>query len=431
VVLALTRREVAAAALRSGFTARGIVLEASERLLRHLARQGHDPRYGARPLKRRVAGLLLAPVAARLAEGVPDRTVVRADLAADGESVTLQLGTAESHAEDSRALRQLRDRLDRAAELRLACERLRGSTMVGGLTGRLRALHQRLLAVRRKSKAPPPASDHDPEIQPLKRCLDRIEHLARRQHEHEETLLLALGSGDGSAIAGRDPLDRAVLEEATLEAFGLWQPPPARLALVIQGQPGKAFVGFAKMYHELALRFGGNVTVAWFARKPPVRLISHNGLEMLGEVVGQPAEAFREWQAQPGKLAAIVLWVEGRTATMMLRHEGGVQRCRVAPSKKEADDERAASRATDAAPKDWECRIEIRQPEPAVRSLEMLALPLAMALLAPEFDSGVQLRQFDPVRRMVREGGERAAGEFTLEWLAHRLRGNVLEEALE
>ncbi|HEV3006350.1 MAG TPA: AAA family ATPase, partial [Pirellulales bacterium] len=63
VVLAVTRKELAAIASREGLLKRGLTIEASERLVEHLAALGFDARYGARPLQRVLERHVVSPLA--------------------------------------------------------------------------------------------------------------------------------------------------------------------------------------------------------------------------------------------------------------------------------------------------------------------------------------------------------------------------------
>ena len=70
---------------------RGIVLEVDEQARDRLARQGYDPAYGARPLKRAIQRKILDPLASGLLDGrfSPGDTV---RVVAEGEEVVLTLG---------------------------------------------------------------------------------------------------------------------------------------------------------------------------------------------------------------------------------------------------------------------------------------------------------------------------------------------------
>jgi ATP-dependent Clp protease ATP-binding subunit ClpB len=67
---------------------RQITLEVSDAAKALVAREGYDPAYGARPLKRSIQRLIQNPLALRMLEGdIPDGARIRADVAADGHSL--------------------------------------------------------------------------------------------------------------------------------------------------------------------------------------------------------------------------------------------------------------------------------------------------------------------------------------------------------
>lgn len=67
-VKAIARKELADLAKREGFTARNIRLTWSDALVDHLAKEGFDPHYGARPLQRTIEKEVVAPLARYLVE---------------------------------------------------------------------------------------------------------------------------------------------------------------------------------------------------------------------------------------------------------------------------------------------------------------------------------------------------------------------------
>ncbi len=73
----IARKELGEIAGREGLAKARLRLEWSERLVRRVAREGFDPRYGARPLQRKLDTLVVAPLAAFLLElrGLEDATI--------------------------------------------------------------------------------------------------------------------------------------------------------------------------------------------------------------------------------------------------------------------------------------------------------------------------------------------------------------------
>ncbi|MES2736558.1 MAG: AAA family ATPase [Verrucomicrobiota bacterium] len=433
VVVALTRREIATAALRPGFISTGLRLEVSEALIQHLAREGYDPRYGARPLKRRVAEHLLAPISARLAEGLAEKSLLSADLDATGK-IVLQIIKPGSNMEEKQAKQNLRDRLRSSAALRESYEKLRSSTMVSGLQGRLRMMHQRQRATQPKIKGRQAWTSHDPESQTLKKCLDRIEHEADKQLSHEEELILALHHNDLTVLNRRDPLLRGDLEKAALEAHALWQPSPKSLILMIQGSPSSSRLDFARMYQSIAQELGGQVRAGLFYKTTPAHFLSTDGLLAFVHSPEKASEQEALWEEAPGKIAAVVLWIQGGQSTMYLKDEAGLHLMKASHSKEDEPEKpaRLSERKTQQTEKNWTCRVEITVPEGDLRDLCHFMLPVATFAGPPHLEKGVLRRHYDPNRMIVRDGptGERVAGGFQHSWLLRHLHETVLKEAL-
>jgi len=67
-VLDITRKELDDLAAREGIAARGLKLRWDERLIAHLAETGFDPKYGARPLQRKIEETVIVPLARHLVQ---------------------------------------------------------------------------------------------------------------------------------------------------------------------------------------------------------------------------------------------------------------------------------------------------------------------------------------------------------------------------
>lgn len=437
IVIALTRREIEQAALRPGIAGRSMQLHVSEPLVRHLAKKGYDPRYGARPLKRRVAEELLAPLATRIAEGVDDKSNVHAGLDAEGR-VTLRISRNETPAEEREALMNLKERLRNAARLRQDYEKLRASTMMNSLNGRLRMMEQRQRALRPKARRAQSWQEHDPELEALKSRVTRIERDAQRQLAHEEALMLALHSGDAAAWRQNDPLGRLQLEEAALDALVVWQPPPKAVVLVMQGMPVASLPAFAAVYRDLARDLGGSITAGLFYKQTPPKLLTKDALHAHADAPERESDQNDLWKVEPGKIAAIALWISGGQATLFLKDEGGLHLTRA--SRDASDDEEKIDRPAKPSDKkkiltakDWQCRIDILVPEGKTRSLADVTLPLTRLTVLPDLETGTLRRQYDPTRGIVRDGGSgtRVEGSFQKEWLLRALRDARMKEVLE
>jgi ATP-dependent Clp protease ATP-binding subunit ClpC len=80
-VLAITRKELADIVEREGVSAANTKIIWTETLIHHIAKQGYDPRYGARPLQRTIEQMIVAPLARYLLDQPTSKgKTLRADL---------------------------------------------------------------------------------------------------------------------------------------------------------------------------------------------------------------------------------------------------------------------------------------------------------------------------------------------------------------
>jgi ATP-dependent Clp protease ATP-binding subunit ClpB len=83
--------------LRATLAERGMALELDDSARELLAREGYDPHYGARPLKRAIQTLIQNPLAVKLLQGelVPGQTI---HVSADGDKIVVRTDTAAAAA---------------------------------------------------------------------------------------------------------------------------------------------------------------------------------------------------------------------------------------------------------------------------------------------------------------------------------------------
>ncbi|HEY2251505.1 MAG TPA: hypothetical protein VGH74_10615, partial [Planctomycetaceae bacterium] len=87
-ILGIARQQLQQLMERDGLKYRKVDLRLSDDVARHLARRGFDPRYGARPLKRRIERELLAPLADRINNYSAD-TPLEADIRPTAEALQI------------------------------------------------------------------------------------------------------------------------------------------------------------------------------------------------------------------------------------------------------------------------------------------------------------------------------------------------------
>jgi len=84
--------ELEAIARREGIVSRGLLLEVSARAKDRLAALGHDPKYGARPLKRVIEDRVMTPIAVELARR-PHLEKLRVEVDCNGTEIEVRFGS--------------------------------------------------------------------------------------------------------------------------------------------------------------------------------------------------------------------------------------------------------------------------------------------------------------------------------------------------
>jgi len=87
VIESITEKELRQIAARDGLVRRGVRLSWTADVVRHLARAGFDPRYGARPLQRTLESRIIAPLALMLVQNAATLPVEIRYVLSDGQVV--------------------------------------------------------------------------------------------------------------------------------------------------------------------------------------------------------------------------------------------------------------------------------------------------------------------------------------------------------
>lgn len=87
VIEGITEKELRQIAAREGLVRRGVRLSWTPDVVRHLAKAGFDPRYGARPLQRTLESSIIAPLALKLVQNATTLPVEIRCVLSDGQVV--------------------------------------------------------------------------------------------------------------------------------------------------------------------------------------------------------------------------------------------------------------------------------------------------------------------------------------------------------
>jgi ATP-dependent Clp protease ATP-binding subunit ClpA len=206
--LAITRRELELLWRRDGLLFRPVELQCQDGAAAELAREGFDPRYGARPLKRAIERRLLAPMAEglnRYASEMPLRVRISGDLSVRVEPIRSKAVHADEGFKPSAALARLAP-LRRQAHLMMASS---ATTKLQNDVHQLKLLADKVA----KMKRPPPEMLQNVAKLPLLQALYERLRTTRDQLDALETqALLETPPTEGDVDAAEQMFEAALLD---------------------------------------------------------------------------------------------------------------------------------------------------------------------------------------------------------------------------
>jgi ATP-dependent Clp protease ATP-binding subunit ClpC len=269
-VLQIAGRELEQIEKREGLFYRGVELNISDEVARHLARRGYDARYGARPLKRAIEGQLLVP----LAEGLNRQTAdvsLRADvrIANDKLVVDVQVkldeaGRIISYMAKSAPFAEL---VKQVAQLRRDAQRLNSSASALDIRNEIFSLERLAKRLARQKWQSPAQSETLARLPGLKRQIESLEEVVENISAFEDDTLLSFY---GKEQRDKEDLQTRMVElsrdfdEALLRIYGLQFKKADALTLAVFGENNQWLFELALQYYEIILASGATLEVAAF-----------------------------------------------------------------------------------------------------------------------------------------------------------------------
>lgn len=260
--------------------------------------------------------------------------------------------------------------------------------------------------------------------------LEQLTGRHREQSDHEEALLLAYcGGSEGleslSQMVSRE--NAAVWDDLFLKMLAESRQLSA-VAVVLQSASGAALMDAARIYREVALAMGGKVEVAFYRKKPaPEQLIQARDLpdQVKPEPMEKPAAAPKILHGDGTGYGAVVLWITGPLAALVLQSEDGVHAA-------EAEPEEGAGKKKAGKPvarERWRFSLSVR-PAGDYSKPEDLVIP-AEELLRPDLATVAPRRVYDLSRGVVKDSltHEKRPGHWTAAGLLEALRRGALQDA--
>ncbi|MEM1295311.1 MAG: AAA family ATPase [Verrucomicrobiota bacterium] len=300
---------------RDGLRERQLDLQLNPAVLDEILKHGHDPRYGARPLRRELDQRLLRRVAEELNQG-PVRE--RGHMLVDEDSVVFQRRSEKEAPGDVHA-----DILSNAADLRRKFQSLQRATFVNELNSERYRLERIISHQQRKKKSTEPASDLTSTYARKSLIDDLLSQLERKTKAvtaREESLLLeTVGQGPQGRKSRLSLEDYKAL---LIDLFAAAENNPDSILLIFQAERQDRLFEVVSDYQQVATGFGCEVELGYFLRKPPKALINEEDATTRAEIV--PEEEMENFLIDPpGDVSAVALRITQAHAFLRFQGELG------------------------------------------------------------------------------------------------------------
>tara|TARA_R110002096_G_scaffold114770_10_gene248834 strand:- start:1613 stop:4843 length:3231 start_codon:yes stop_codon:yes gene_type:complete len=307
----IVAKELDAIQRRDGLRERQLDLQLNSTVLDEILKHGHDPRYGARPLRRELDQRLLRRVAQELNQG-PVRE--RGHVLVDEVAVTFQRRTEKQAADDVHA-----DVLANAADLRRKFQGLKRATFVNELNSERYRL-ERVIANHQRNKAKDQTTDLTPTYARKSLIDELLNHLERRTKAvtiREEALLLeTVGQGPQGR---KSRLTQADYQALLVDLFAAAENNPDSIVLIFQAERADRLIEVSSDYQQVALSFGCEVELGYYLKKPPKSFINEEDATARPEIVSE-TETENFFTDPPSNVAAVALRIS--QAHSFLRFQG-------------------------------------------------------------------------------------------------------------
>ncbi|MFT5470978.1 MAG: ATP-dependent Clp protease ATP-binding subunit ClpC, partial [Verrucomicrobiales bacterium] len=348
--------EIKAVHRRDGLRERQLDLELGASVIDSLLKNGYDPRYGARPLRRELEQRILRRVAGELNE---NKNREAGKIKVTAKKISFSRKSPSESQSDGSVLT-----LDLTAQLRRRYQRLRNASFVSELNSELYRLNR--IVSRHQSGRPLDVENVD-EIYARKHNLEELLKTLNTETdsimETEEALLLhAADQGDSppELVAHSD------YEQLLIALFAATQRPPLGVTLVFLAERPSLMFDLAIDYLDIAKSFGSLVEVGVFMKKPDRDLMNDDQTETLPELI--ETENLLELSGdESDQIGAVALHFEGPLAWLRFRGEHGgheFQSQGDASNPKKKRRERAVIRVIEAdLDKIWMKLDELKRPD--------------------------------------------------------------------
>lgn len=308
----IVENEIRAVHKRDGLRERQLSLELGASVVTDLLKNGYDPRYGARPLRRELEQRILRRIAGELNENRNRESgVIR---------VTAKKVAFSKRTENDDVVEHQSDALKRTAELRRKYQRLRKASFVFELNSEIYRLNISIRRNRKGKQTETLIDDVYTRKNDIEAMLERLDSQADAIVDVEEAMLLNIND---KGAAPPDLVLNDDYEDLLVNLFATAQRPPKFVTLIVQADQADLMIQFASDYAESAAALDSDVEIGVFWKKPDKELMNKDRTESLSESLEDIVDLVELLDDKPDRVGAIGLQLTGPLAWLRFRDEDG------------------------------------------------------------------------------------------------------------
>ncbi len=329
-LVAIAQRMIEDIRQRDGIRFRNIDLEFEPDAVKYLAEAQYDPRYGARPLRRRIEREVLAPLSEKLNTAAPEKALTAKIAATDGDlSVSaVQSGVKKRSPSpfDLAAARSANRMIESIAELRrrmqktLRCRKVR---IFQGDLFRYRKLSQEADKRSKKGRFLTPRHENAlarlPRMEDAARKMEDAWNAVKNEEDEIMRLFYAGAFEEKSRIAARADALAEAWKDVLMGLYALDFHPPNRLCMAFYGESRSELFLLCNAFRDIFEKAGCEAVAYKMTRSEKEKSGKKN------ELLEEPELFFREPEKAP-PFAGILFEISGSNAHPAFIAENGLHR---------------------------------------------------------------------------------------------------------
>ena len=338
-LFAIARRQIAQIAKRDGIRTHQVELEIEDRVLSYLAESDYDPRYGARPLRRRIEREILAPLAQELNER-KDRAALLVKLSISEGKFKIKLNVISGERERGDAQKMtLTPEQTQISNLRRKAQRtLRGQYLRSfrNQVFHLKKTEERLKKRKQRGRFVSPQQQLGLDKLPLMEAVQQeLERIWLQICECEDQLLFELyaETAQEDELSFQPEKLRQDWRQTLLDLYCLRFEHADQLSLALFCKQSSTLFRLCRLYHNLFSSQDCEFKLFWLGPKPDEpEIIERHQVEHIRKFLDNEGQN-RSGGSKQTPMLWIVFEVLGKAVFPLYAEESGVHRFQFAEKK--------------------------------------------------------------------------------------------------